>query len=221
MREDKATQSVVFVAVGTNWRIAVVIAGLVLLASCEQPDMSKLRSAPAAVADAANAAEPLTEFLPEAPSAPEADQFADTGSTDVAPAEGAAEEPAPSQIAEPVAEPADAEAARSPVVAEDDPFADARALFENGCQRCHSLEDDASQFAAEGPPPGGPGGGRRGPRGPNLAHVGSQPGRDAAWLADHIRDPKSHNPRSRMPPFADKLTEEEIGQLAEFLASLQ
>lgn len=115
-------------------------------------------------------------------------------------------------------------------------FAAARALFDSqGCNRCHSVDANAQGGFAGGPPPdgppgpppggfgpGGPGRGPGGPpRGPNLAHVGGNAEHTQAWIADHIRDPKSHNPRSRMPGFADKMSAEEIDQLAEFLASLK
>lgn len=115
-----------------------------------------------------------------------------------------------------------------------DEFADARSLFDNhGCKRCHSLDPNAGppDFAGGpppgGPPPGGPGGpggfgGPGGPpRGPSLAHVGANPEHTAEWIAAHIRDPKAHNPRSRMPGFADKMSAEEIDRLAQFLASLK
>jgi cbb3-type cytochrome oxidase cytochrome c subunit len=62
--------------------------------------------------------------------------------------------------------------------------------------------------------PGGPRG-----RGPDLSKVGAQHPRD--WIADHIRDPKSHKPESRMPPFADKLSQEDLGAVADYLASLK
>jgi mono/diheme cytochrome c family protein len=55
-----------------------------------------------------------------------------------------------------------------------------------------------------------------------LAHVGSKPDRTAQWLADHVRDPKSHNPGSRMPSFGpDKISDPDLAALGEYLASLK
>jgi mono/diheme cytochrome c family protein len=55
-----------------------------------------------------------------------------------------------------------------------------------------------------------------------LAHVGAKPDRTAQWLADHVRDPKSHNPRSRMPSFGpDKISDADLAALGEYLASLK
>jgi mono/diheme cytochrome c family protein len=52
--------------------------------------------------------------------------------------------------------------------------------------------------------------------------VGSKPGRTAQWLADHVRDPKSHNPRSRMPAFGeDKISETDLAALVDYLANLK
>lgn len=146
----------------------------------------------------------------------------------------AAPPPLPAESALPPAT-SSAPVASAPVV--NDEFAAARSLFDShGCNRCHGLDANSEGgFAGgpppEGPPPGpppggfGPGGPGRGPggppRGPNLAHVGENPEHTQVWIADHIRDPKSHNPRSRMPGFADKMTNEEIDQLAEFLATLK
>jgi mono/diheme cytochrome c family protein len=116
----------------------------------------------------------------------------------------------------------------------DEQFAAAQLLFDNnGCNRCHSLDASEAAFAGgpppNGPPPGpppgdfGPGGPGPGgpPRGPNLSHIAQNPEHTQVWIADHIRDPKSHNPRSRMPSFEGKMTDEEINQIAEYLASLK
>jgi cytochrome c553 len=70
----------------------------------------------------------------------------------------------------------------------------------NNCGRCHAI-----------------GGGRS--RGPDLTHVGGK--RTADWLSDHIRDPKSHNPTSRMPPYEAKIQGQDLRDLAEYLASLK
>jgi mono/diheme cytochrome c family protein len=38
---------------------------------------------------------------------------------------------------------------------------------------------------------------------------------------DHIRDPKSHRPESRMPEFAGRINDDDLGALAKYLASLK
>jgi mono/diheme cytochrome c family protein len=88
-------------------------------------------------------------------------------------------------------------------------FAAGRKVYDAlDCSRCHSLG-------------GGPGGGKRG-RGPNLAHVGADPGHTVAWLSEQIRDPHSHRPNSRMPDYGDdKLSREDLRSLSEYLASLK
>jgi nitric oxide reductase subunit C len=57
------------------------------------------------------------------------------------------------------------------------------------CDLCHKIE------------------GRGGTIGPDLSHEGNK--RDALWLEKHIRDPKSHDPNTVMPPFP-QITEGEI-----------
>ena len=89
-----------------------------------------------------------------------------------------------------------------------------------------------------GPPPGGPGGpppgsspggpggpggpGRGGPgRAPDLAKVGADPAHTIEWLSNFIKDPKSIKSDSRMPGYADRITDDELKALAEYLASLK
>lgn len=81
---------------------------------------------------------------------------------------------------------------------------DGKGLFDRNCAKCH----------------GTGGGGPKGKMGgPDLAKVGAE--HDAAWIADHVRDPKSHKPDSRMPPFKDKFTEEQTKTVADYLAGLK
>jgi mono/diheme cytochrome c family protein len=54
--------------------------------------------------------------------------------------------------------------------------------------------------------------------GPNLTHIGSEPGRNAEQIANYIRDPKSQRSNARMPKFEGVMKEEEIRILAELLA---
>jgi ubiquinol-cytochrome c reductase cytochrome b subunit len=70
----------------------------------------------------------------------------------------------------------------------------------NGCSGCHKVN------------------GRGGSVGPELSGD-TLKGKDPQWLMDQIRNPKSHNPNSIMPPFAD-LGEERIRSLVSYLMSL-
>ena len=79
------------------------------------------------------------------------------------------------------------------------------------CVNCHKLGD-----TSRGGPPGrgGPGGG------PDLSKVGGKPEHTEQWLAEFIRDPKSHRQKSRMPAFGpDKITDADLAALAKYLAS--
>jgi nitric oxide reductase subunit C len=74
------------------------------------------------------------------------------------------------------------------------------AFEEYRCDLCHKIE------------------GKGGILGPDLTHVGSR--REPLWLAKQIRDPKSHNPNTQMPPFP-QIPEGEIQALADYLTSLK
>jgi cbb3-type cytochrome oxidase cytochrome c subunit len=59
-------------------------------------------------------------------------------------------------------------------------------------------------------------------RGPDLGKVGENPEHTEQWLADHIRNPKSHKPQSRMPPFDEnKINDADMKALTDYLASLK
>jgi cbb3-type cytochrome oxidase cytochrome c subunit len=68
------------------------------------------------------------------------------------------------------------------------------------CDLCHKIGDKGSIV------------------GPELTLVGSK--RDFLWLAKQIKDPKSHNPNSQMPPFP-QISEGEIHALVGYLANLK
>ncbi len=56
--------------------------------------------------------------------------------------------------------------------------------------------------------------------GPDLTKVGAK--RDKEWIIAHVRDPKSHNPMSRMPAAGpDKLSDKDASVLGEYLAGLK
>ncbi len=79
------------------------------------------------------------------------------------------------------------------------------AVFDANCLKCHSVTAPTAGGKKQG--------------GPNLSKVGTE--RDAAWLADHVKNPKTHKPGSKMPEFADKLTEEQIKDVAAFMSGLK
>ena len=81
---------------------------------------------------------------------------------------------------------------------------DGQGLFEAHCTKCHAVE----------------GTGRKG-KGPSLAHVAADPEHTAEWIAAHVRNPKAHEPSSKMPAFESKLKPEEIKSVAEYLATLK
>jgi ubiquinol-cytochrome c reductase cytochrome b subunit len=75
-------------------------------------------------------------------------------------------------------------------------------LFQtSGCTACHRI------------------GGKGGSIGPDLSGEGLR-GRTREWLTAQIRDSKSHDPKSVMPPFAS-LGDSKIGNLADYLLSLK
>jgi cytochrome c551 len=80
-------------------------------------------------------------------------------------------------------------------------------IYDQNCARCHAR---AGQ-------PGGPS--RGGSTGPSLEKIGQE--HNAEWLADFIRDPRSKRPDAHkiMPVFGGKLSEEQIKELAAWLAA--
>ncbi|MHB8844613.1 MAG: c-type cytochrome [Nitrospirota bacterium] len=69
------------------------------------------------------------------------------------------------------------------------------------CRDCHTLN------------------GTGGAVGPNLTYVGSRRSRD--YILQQIRDPKSHNPRTEMPSFGERISEQDINALADYLAGMK
>ena len=126
-------------------------------------------------------------------------------------------------------------------------FAAARRTFDTHCQKCHTTQAGAGNMgfparpgADQGPPQdkklggfgGGPGGGPPGfggpggfkggmTKGPNLAKVGADPRHTREWLISFIRDPRSQKENARMPKFDGKISDEELGALADYLESLK
>lgn len=77
----------------------------------------------------------------------------------------------------------------------------ARLFWNNRCKECHTID------------------GKGGSSGPNLTYVGGKRSRD--YIVQQIKDPKSHNPNTDMPSFRDKLTDQEISDLADYLSGLK
>lgn len=69
------------------------------------------------------------------------------------------------------------------------------------CMDCHTLK------------------GKGGAVGPNLTNVGSRRTRD--YIYQQIKDPKSHNPRTEMPSYGERIPEEDINALADYLAGMK
>ncbi len=70
--------------------------------------------------------------------------------------------------------------------------------FSTSCAGCHKIS------------------GEGGESGPDLSHVGSR--RDAAVLKRIIRDPTSEFPDTLMPPFGERLSEQQVNALVDYLA---
>jgi len=75
-------------------------------------------------------------------------------------------------------------------------------VFDMHCLNCHATQ--------AGSPPR---------KGPSLAKVGST--RTPDWLAEHVKNPKSHTPESMMPEFAKTLSAEDLKSVTEFMAGLK
>jgi mono/diheme cytochrome c family protein len=74
-------------------------------------------------------------------------------------------------------------------------------IKEHKCRDCHTLK------------------GKGGSSAPNLTTVGSR--RDRAYIYQQIKAPKSHNPNTDMPSFGDRISDQDINILADYLAGLK
>jgi predicted Zn finger-like uncharacterized protein len=98
---------------------------------------------------------------------------------------------------------------------EPQPFAAGRRVYQTfNCARCHGPIGGGS-----GPGVGRPGGPGR--RGPDLSHVGQDPNHTADWLTNYVRNPKAVDPDATMPAFGNRINQDDLKALAEFLASLK
>jgi len=94
-------------------------------------------------------------------------------------------------------------------------FAEARQIFQANCVLCHSI---AGQLELG---EGYPNPAASSTPGPDLAKVGADPEHSVEWLMRYIRNPKSVKPKSRMPPFEGRITDENLKSLVEFLSALK
>jgi mono/diheme cytochrome c family protein len=104
-------------------------------------------------------------------------------------------------------------------------FVAARKTFDRTCAKCHSTDPGGGGFPGGGPPGPDKGfkgfGGKGMMKGPSLAKVGADPSHTRDWLMAYMRDPRAHNPKGRMPSFDGKLSEDDLGALADYLGSLK
>ena len=73
----------------------------------------------------------------------------------------------------------------------------------NDCGKCHAVA------------------GQGGRMGPDLSKIGAESEHTSEWLVAHIKNPKSHNPKSRMPAFEGKISDKDLLALGAYLASLK
>ena len=108
----------------------------------------------------------------------------------------------------PVAPPPNGEMPTPMVTAEVEPgpFLEGRKVFQaHKCNRCHTI---------------GEAGAGKGKMKKSLNTVGTDHPRD--WIIAHIRDPKTHNPKSRMPASdTATISDTDMDALADYLTSLK
>jgi ubiquinol-cytochrome c reductase cytochrome b subunit len=81
----------------------------------------------------------------------------------------------------------------------DDTVRTASLVFGRYCSACHMIDFEG------------------GAAGPDLTHAGAK--RDAKWLKDWIAEPEAIDPAANMPPFIDRLSDEQLTAIANYLAA--
>ena len=82
------------------------------------------------------------------------------------------------------------------------PFAAGIGVFAaNDCKKCHEVDASAKGKA------------------PNLATIGKE--HNAEWIIAQVKNPKTHKPESKMPAFGEKISDDDLKALGEYLASLK
>ena len=69
------------------------------------------------------------------------------------------------------------------------------------CNECHTIK------------------GKGGAVGPNLTLVGNRRSRE--YIVQQIKEPSSHNPNTAMPSFKERLSEQDVNALADYLSNLK
>ncbi len=83
----------------------------------------------------------------------------------------------------------------------EDVFAGAYLVYQNNCINCHAIAGAGKEIA------------------PDLTHIAKEHG-DKEWLIKNLINPQQFAPESLMPKF-DKLPEEDLGKIAEYLLTLE
>lgn len=73
------------------------------------------------------------------------------------------------------------------------------AIFGRNCATCHMIDGEGGSAA------------------PDLSHEGTK--HDAGWLKDWITDPETVDPGANMPPFGERLTDEQLTTIASYLSN--
>ena len=73
----------------------------------------------------------------------------------------------------------------------------------NNCAKCHLIAGQGSS------------------RGRDLTKVGADVNHTPQWIVEHVKNPRTHNPNSRMPAFQGKIEEKDLAALGAYLASLK
>jgi ubiquinol-cytochrome c reductase cytochrome b subunit len=76
---------------------------------------------------------------------------------------------------------------------------DAIAVYGRYCSTCHAIDGEGARVA------------------PDLSHVGSR--HDAMWLRDWITDPTAVQFDATMPPFGDRLNDQQMSAIVSYLAA--
>ena len=73
----------------------------------------------------------------------------------------------------------------------------------NGCAGCHAVSGSGGKSA------------------PDLTHVAAEKTHTKAWLDEQVEDPKSHNPSSAMPAYAESIKGAKLKALTVYLSTLK
>jgi mono/diheme cytochrome c family protein len=73
------------------------------------------------------------------------------------------------------------------------------AIFGRNCATCHMIDGDGGSAA------------------PDLSHEGTR--HDAMWLKDWITDPETVDPGANMPPFGERLSDQQLTTIATYLSN--